>query len=105
MHDVCSEKLNPDPIRTALGTFQSKKCLRAKCFPLPLEHLFHMYSGSNVWSCEIGVTLLRIPRSRILRVMAGLRKACQSSASTSCTPCCGRTGQACVEGRMQRELL
>ena len=48
-----------------------------------------------------GVTLLRIPRSRILRVMAGGRKGCQSSVSFPCTPCCGRTGQ----GRMQMELF
>ena len=183
MHGVCSEKLNPDPIRTALETFQGKQSWERNASTYPrrgrvtmgVGHLAHVwsygvwkvvssnpdrgnivgwvfhpirwlarfsliwiclsflilnlfrtlsswwsgnyrpsapflnevashvkklqfrpillllyrwhidytfnYSWSTIWWCEIGVTLLRIPRSRILRMMADRRKGCQSSGS------------------------
>ena len=56
--------------------------LESEMLPLTVDTLVpHIYSGSTIWSCEIGVTLLRISGSRILRVMAGPITGCQSSVS------------------------
>ena len=63
MEGVCSEKLNPDPIRTALGN--------ASPYHWHIDSICTADQLYPIMVMRNGVTLLHIPRSRILRVMVG----------------------------------
>ena len=74
-------KAQPGSYPNFAGYFSEHNMFESEMLPPTVVTLVPRVQRVKYRSCVVMVTLLRIPRSRILRVMAGRRKGCQSSAS------------------------